>query len=437
MMVAQENTLTVLVVEDEPVIGSLIETTLAGLGHKPVLVRSGAEALETAEKARPDVVFMDIELEGGMDGIEAATLLRERYSQQVVYLTGESDPRTVERAMTTEPFGYVVKPFTADGLRSALQIARLKQGATPRSPDRQASYLAVLEKLHEGVLLMDLRQRVTMLNAEAQRLTGWKLAESLGQPAHRILPLVADDGSSLADLCARAESAGDSLSFSVSGLIQVRGGAERRVNGSLSLLREDSGAANAFAITFAERQDPGDRETAADLQTPDLVTSVAPESRAIPAGRATRVELLRRNALQAIEKRVQEQIRSFAVLVILNQYPTFHRRYGSAAAEKLLNVYTAHLLSHIVPPDQLLQWNEGSNLLLLDRQAAYDVVRNEVTTLCSRRIDYYLYAKDRSALVSLSVQWALFPILEASSAASLAEQFDAMSLSLDSRLVRR
>ncbi|MBX9601042.1 MAG: response regulator [Bryobacteraceae bacterium] len=424
------NALTVLVVEDEPVVGSLIQTTLTGLGHKPLLVRTGADALEAAEKSRPDVVLMDIELEGEMDGIETAARLKERLSQPVVYLTGESDPRTVERAMSTDPYGYVVKPFTTDGLRSALQIARLKQGFAPRRPDRQASYLAVLEKLNEGVLLMDLRQRVTMLNAEAQRLTGWKLAESLGQPAQRILPLAADDGASLADLCDRAQSSGDSLSFGVSGVIQVRGGSERRVHGSLSLLREDSGAANAYAITFEER-------TQQEFETPDVLPGGAPENRAIPAVRATRVELLRRNALNAIEKRIQEQVRSFAVLVILNQFPTFHRRYGSAAAEKLLNVYTAHLLSHIVPPDQLLQWNEGSNLLLLDRQAAYDVVRNEVTTLCSRRIDYYLYAKDRSALVSLSVQWALFPILEASSAQGLAEQFDAMSLPLDSRLARR
>src|SRR2546429_1829248 len=98
----------VLIVEDEPVNAAVIEHQLKKLGYSVAgIATSGEEALEFAQKTKPDVVLMDIQLEGQMDGVEAAIAIRKELGIPVVYLTGNSDEQTLERARTTEAFGYL------------------------------------------------------------------------------------------------------------------------------------------------------------------------------------------------------------------------------------------------------------------------------------------------------------------------------------------
>ena len=87
---------------------------------------SGEQVLSTIEKAHPDLVLMDIKLEGSIDGIESANLIKERFSVPVIYLTAFSDERILERAKVTEPFGYLLKPFQSRELRSVVEIAPFK-----------------------------------------------------------------------------------------------------------------------------------------------------------------------------------------------------------------------------------------------------------------------------------------------------------------------
>lgn len=102
----------IMVVEDEGIIAIDIRSNLESLGYDvPVIVASGEEAIEEAEKLRPDLVLMDIVLVGDMDGVEAAAQIRARFDIPVVYLTAHADDKTLRRAQDTEPFGYILKPF--------------------------------------------------------------------------------------------------------------------------------------------------------------------------------------------------------------------------------------------------------------------------------------------------------------------------------------
>src|SRR3954468_24456177 len=102
----------VLVVEDETIVAMDIASTLRRLGYTVVgVVSSGEAAVEVAPEAMPDVVLMDVRLQGAMDGIEAARLIHERHDIPIVFLTAHADVDTVERSKSSAPYGYLIKPF--------------------------------------------------------------------------------------------------------------------------------------------------------------------------------------------------------------------------------------------------------------------------------------------------------------------------------------
>lgn len=115
--------LNIYIVEDEPLITATVETALKKQGFK-VLGDSDEydEALEQIDKLGPDLVLLDIQLEGALDGIHLAQQLDER-KIPYLYLTSQTDPNTIARVKDTHPLGYIVKPFTEAGLRSNIELA--------------------------------------------------------------------------------------------------------------------------------------------------------------------------------------------------------------------------------------------------------------------------------------------------------------------------
>ncbi|HWQ47491.1 MAG TPA: response regulator [Methanosarcina sp.] len=114
----------ILVVEDEHIVAMGIKKMLKNLGYTVTgVASSGEDAISKAESTFPDVVLMDIMLKGDMDGVEAAREIRERFDVPVVYLTAYSDNKILERAKSTEPFGYIIKPFDEKDLYSSIEVA--------------------------------------------------------------------------------------------------------------------------------------------------------------------------------------------------------------------------------------------------------------------------------------------------------------------------
>jgi CheY-like chemotaxis protein len=117
----------IMIVEDEWITADDIGMSLQSLGYTvSSVVSSGEEAIQKAEKDKPDLVLMDIMLKGKMDGIEAASQIRSCYNIPIIYLTAYADEKILERAKITEPFGYIVKPFVNEDLKIAIEIALYK-----------------------------------------------------------------------------------------------------------------------------------------------------------------------------------------------------------------------------------------------------------------------------------------------------------------------
>jgi len=119
--------ITILVVEDESIVAKDIQNSLRKLGYNvPATVSSGEEAIAEAENHRPDLVLMDIMLQGELSGIEAADQIRQRFDIPVIYLTAYADESTLAKAKITEPYGYIIKPFKEIDLHTSIEMALYK-----------------------------------------------------------------------------------------------------------------------------------------------------------------------------------------------------------------------------------------------------------------------------------------------------------------------
>lgn len=114
----------IMVVEDEYVVAVDIQKALESLEYEvTAVVATGKGAIEKVEEIKPDLVLMDIVLKGEINGIETAGQIKSRFDIPVIYLTAFTSEEIVESAKTTEPFGYLVKPFNISNLRSAIEMA--------------------------------------------------------------------------------------------------------------------------------------------------------------------------------------------------------------------------------------------------------------------------------------------------------------------------
>ncbi|HIH94162.1 TPA: response regulator [Methanosarcina acetivorans] len=117
----------ILVVEDQNIVALNLRNRLKNMGYiVPTIAISGEEAIRKTELTTPDLVLMDIMLKGDMDGIEAARIIKSRFSAPVIYLTACTDIGILERAKLTEPAGYISKPFKEKDLVSNIEVALQK-----------------------------------------------------------------------------------------------------------------------------------------------------------------------------------------------------------------------------------------------------------------------------------------------------------------------
>jgi DNA-binding LytR/AlgR family response regulator len=127
----------ILIVEDEPIIASDIEMTLEELGYQVVGIEDNAEdALTLIEKTHPDLVLLDINLEGDIDGIMLAEDINSQFQIPFVFLTSNADKLTINRVKRTNPSGFIVKPFSEKDLQSNIEIALFSKPDKPIKPRR-------------------------------------------------------------------------------------------------------------------------------------------------------------------------------------------------------------------------------------------------------------------------------------------------------------
>lgn len=148
----------IMIVEDEAIVAEEIKISLEGMGYLVTSsVKTGESAIEKAEQDRPDVIIMDIRLEGQIDGIEASERIRSRFGIPVIFLTAYADDEKLDRAKLALPFGYLIKPIQNRDLKVTIEVALFAAKADVKRKRAEEA----LQKAHD-----ELERRVEERTAE-------------------------------------------------------------------------------------------------------------------------------------------------------------------------------------------------------------------------------------------------------------------------------
>ena len=183
-----ENRESILIVEDDFIVAKVIEKNLLELGYAVAgLVADGDEAVAKAGSERPELVLMDIHLQGRMDGISAAEKIHASLDIPVVFLTAFSDQPTFERALVASPYGYIVKPFSRNTLATTIRVALNRKKADQKKTDRHFWLDSTMSMLSEGIITVSTDGRIILVNHAAEMMTGWTNQEAYGKLLDQVL----------------------------------------------------------------------------------------------------------------------------------------------------------------------------------------------------------------------------------------------------------
>lgn len=141
------NKIKILIVEDEMIIAANISLQLTELGYEVVgIVPRGEEALLRIEDDKPDILLLDINLKGNLDGIETAEAMQKSHNIPVIYLTANIDDAHFNRAKQTHPYGFIAKPFKKLDLQRTIEltVSQITSNAPKKTsiePENNGSYI--------------------------------------------------------------------------------------------------------------------------------------------------------------------------------------------------------------------------------------------------------------------------------------------------------
>ncbi|MBK8808473.1 MAG: response regulator [Bacteroidales bacterium] len=148
----------ILIVEDTRIIALSIKNDLEELNYEIAgIVDNGAEAIEKAQKLQPDLILMDINIKGSIDGIETSRQILSVMNVPIIYLTAYTDKSTVNRAINTSPYGYIIKPYEEKTLEITLNYAFYKH-------EHERTFRNIFNATHDGLTITDLEGQIVDSN---------------------------------------------------------------------------------------------------------------------------------------------------------------------------------------------------------------------------------------------------------------------------------
>ncbi|HXJ72068.1 MAG TPA: response regulator, partial [Candidatus Dormibacteraeota bacterium] len=281
----------ILIVEDDDGVAYLVQVHLQRCGYQIAgRVASGEEALAQAEQSQARLALMDINLAGQLDGVQTAIRLRQQFDLPVVFITGLADDETLQRSREAKAFGYVVKPFRQEDLKSSIDLALNKHQVESRLRRIERSFTAAVRSIGEGVIMTDEQSRVIFLNPVAETLTGWSRESAPGDRAlhdiFRLSPLEGRAPGELTPASPRSEQAE----------LKARDGSTLPIEFTTAPIRNDAGTITGQVLIFRDITDR--RRAEAELT----------QSRENLRSLAAHMETLRENERTRIAREVHDEL---------------------------------------------------------------------------------------------------------------------------------
>jgi DNA-binding NarL/FixJ family response regulator len=180
----------ILVVEDGVMVAEDLRAIVEKMGFEALpAVASATDALDSAKNYDPDLVLMDIRLEGEGDGVFAAEQMQSQLRIPVIYVTAHSDPKTLARAIASSPLGYITKPFTERSVAAAIMAALQQRRDWEKAQKSIRIALAALEQVPEGIIAVDRSGIIEYFNCAARGFLEDPKADSNRRNIRDVLPV--------------------------------------------------------------------------------------------------------------------------------------------------------------------------------------------------------------------------------------------------------
>lgn len=181
--------------EDEVLISMDIQQKLEKFGyHVSGIVASGEDALAKVNEHQPELILMDIVIQGNMDGIEAAQKIQEQFGIPVIYLTAYSDENNLRRVKLTQPSAYLLKPYSERELEITIELALHREKMRNRLENHQHWYATILKSLGEAIITFDTKQTVLYMNPAAEAFVNRQAEGTVGYPLSPCFRLQSETG---------------------------------------------------------------------------------------------------------------------------------------------------------------------------------------------------------------------------------------------------
>lgn len=237
----------ILIVEDEAIVALDLKLNLEELGYEVTgIAASGEQALRVFDERPPQLVLMDVRLQGAMDGIATAEAIRMRQAVPLIFLTSHSDDDTVQRAARTAPYGYLTKPYQIRELRAGIEVALTKSRMERQLREADRWFAHTLHCVSDGVVVTDAQAKVRFLNPAAEALTGWAQEHAVGRDVGEVVRLHSDGtdvqtDSEAARLVSEVLRAGRPAPVAHARSLLTRTGADRVVDEAAGPVDDDEG----------------------------------------------------------------------------------------------------------------------------------------------------------------------------------------------------
>lgn len=172
----------ILIAEDDQMLRTLMQMFINDLGHELVgSCSTGAEAIELCQKSTPDIILLDIHLDDNISGIDTAIDITKHFDIPIVFITGDTNKETIEKAISTGPYAYILKPINKTDLGINIELAHYKHRLEKEIENKEHPYKKLIEDSDNGVIVL-IDNKIEYINISGQRLLE---ANNINEVLHR------------------------------------------------------------------------------------------------------------------------------------------------------------------------------------------------------------------------------------------------------------
>lgn len=246
----------ILIVDDDPIIPQILTLMLQKRGYTVAgVITSGEEAVLKTPGINPDLVIMDIGLSGAMDGIDAAYYLFRLFHYPILFITGTTDEKRLERAKLSHPYGIIFKPFTEIMIATSVELALCNHGDRPRTPEMYpAGDPKKIMDMPEAIIITDRTGRIIFFNANASWYIDLPAEKILMKHWREVVMLINDKtGEQLKDPVAEATSHQNGVIYDTNTALVTTTSKRRKVRVSVRPLVDARGKVFTVLVSVREK----------------------------------------------------------------------------------------------------------------------------------------------------------------------------------------